>query len=97
MGKVDKTFKPRLNENMMGDNIQYDEKANDKNWYYDEHLNSYIPKKVAAIENRAYNLINKWKKWNPYSEQLDRLRQQWKGECEKWGYEPKYTFTDVLA
>ena len=45
--------------------------------------NDKVFDKLKSIEKRAKALVNSWKKWNPDSEKLHRIRQEWGKEVKR--------------
>ena len=63
------------------------------------------PKKIEAIEQKVYKLLDSWKEGNrsvrniESSPRLNRLRNAWDDAVEKaeGHWHPKYNFGDLLA
>ena len=61
------------------------------------------PKKIEAIEQKVFKLLDSWKEGNrsvrniESSPRLNRLRRAWNDAVETSDWKPKYNFGDLLA
>ena len=61
------------------------------------------PKKIEAIEQKVYKLLDSWKEGNrsvrniESSPRLNRLRNAWDDAVETSDWKAKYNFGDLLA